>query len=168
MSTQDKLNYLLTNDEKVVAVGKFHWYRFFSSYVVIGLGVLMFLPSSIGALMMRKGPDVSGVMVTVMLSAAIMIGGFYSYLTVKSEIVCITNKKIIYGKGLLSKTFIEIQMDKYESLVWKIGPVFFGFFGIDVGTIVFGGSGGTKSAANFVLNFKEIRDEIQSHAAALK
>ena len=73
--------------------------------------------------------------------AAVLLGLFvlvWVYIKVKATEVAITNKRIIFKQGLISRSTVEINLSKIESV--RVDQTLFGRL-LDYGTLVISGTG---------------------------
>ena len=123
----------LMPDERVIHVGKIHWFIFVS-------GALMFV-AAIGLFMMDSEGDMTQILGVILLVLAItdLIKAFIFKISTE---LAITSKRVIAKVGLISRSTVELSHRKIES--FNVDQSIYGrIFGF--GTIVVCGTGGGKT-----------------------
>jgi len=125
----------LMADEKIVYQTKLHWILYFKALVVVLFGVFMIflLPLVAEGLIATPG------MVVIVIG---ILYGIYLYFLINSSECVITNKRVIFKKGIISTTTVELLHSKIEtiSVYQSISGKVFGY-----GNLNLIGSGGTQN-----------------------
>jgi uncharacterized membrane protein YdbT with pleckstrin-like domain len=134
---------VLQPGEQISYRGRLHWIVYFSGLVVVFLAAAI----AVGAVAVTD-PTLRAFLI---LGAVLLLGlGLYQILRawvtcVNTEII-VTNKRIIFKTGFISRNSIEMNLDKVESVVVRQGVA--GRL-LDFGTLVIRGVGaGLEPVAN--------------------
>ena len=126
---------VLQPQEQVLAVGRLHWSIYFRACLILVLAVAL----AIGAFWV---PDAQWQRIAWLTAAAVAVVGLLAFLAASirrhaTEIV-VTDKRVIYKRGILSRYTVEMHMSKIETV-----DVEQGIMGrlLDYGTVLIRGTG---------------------------
>jgi uncharacterized membrane protein YdbT with pleckstrin-like domain len=127
---------ILQPGEEVRFVGNIHWVSYFPGFLVLILAVVIFILAHSGERTHGFWLAVAAVLAAV---AAILIlrSWFYRWMTE----IAVTNRRVIYKTGFISRKTIEMHMDKVESV--EINQSILGRI-LDYGNVEVIGTGETK------------------------
>ena len=128
---QEKTGYVERNllpGERVIYKANIHWFIFFPSVFLLSIGIVLFTTRH-----MSIASSIIGMAIFIFITTAIA--------KISTEFA-VTSKRVIVKKGLISRTTIELNHNKVESINVHqsiLGRIF-GF-----GTLVVNGTGGGKT-----------------------
>ncbi len=144
----------LLDGERIVYTGKLHWCIFFPAFFYMLLSIFLL------QLAHKSG-----------MPAFILLGGvasLYAFMQlIKAFVIklstelAVTNKRVIFKKGLISRDTMELNHSKIESIVEDqsiIGRIF------NYGTLVIQGTGGGKEYLRNIANPLTFKKQAQSAA----
>lgn len=135
----------LMPDERVLHVGKIHWFVFVSGTVMLLIAIGLFRADLEGGMVQVFG---------VILFILAMINLINAFIFKISTELAITSKRVIAKVGFISRSTIELNHKKVESFI--VDQSIFGrIFGF--GTIVVCGTGGGKTPIPNIDNPLEFR-----------
>jgi len=137
--------------EKHLAAGERVVYRArLYPFVVGGLVPLILLPVTL----MLVGVQSAGQVILLMVLCFLA----YNYLIFKSAEFGVTTSRVIAKWGLLRRRSLELQLNKVES-VTLMQPIFGRI--LNYGTVIIGGTGGTKETFRYIADPIRFRNSIQ-------
>jgi uncharacterized membrane protein YdbT with pleckstrin-like domain len=143
-----KIEANLMNGESIIYKTQRHW----SMLLVPGIVALFFIPGALFMLFSKMfGP--SFVMLLVGCSWFLL-----RFLDRKSSEFAVTNRRVIIHVGVVRTRSVELQLEKVEAL-----GVDQGLLGklMGYGSVVVGGTGGTKEVFKFIEKPFEFRQKVQ-------
>ena len=151
----------LNKGERVVFRTTLHPIVFAAAGLVAFLGLLMLFLAN-----WRTDRDSTvystGTLATLLLLLAGLVGG-YAAIRYKTSEFAVTTSRVIIKVGLLSRRTIELQLSKVEGILVEqdlLGRLF------DFGTLVVGGTGGTKEPFQYIRSPIEFRRQVQQQLDA--
>jgi len=143
----------LLPQETIVYRTSVHWVVFLVRGVLAAFLMLLTL-SSFAA-------GSTGLGIILLLIAALLVG--WSFLVYKTSEFAVTNKRVLVKVGVLSRRSVELLLNKIEGI-----NVNQGLLGraLGYGTIVVGGTGGTKEPFDSIREPFEFRKQVQAQLEA--
>lgn len=123
--------------------------------IFAGAGILAFL--GLLLLFVAKSAAEAGPAAGLLLALAALVAG-YAAVRYKTSEFAVTTSRVIIKVGLLSRRTIELQLSKVEGILVEqdiLGRIF------DFGTLVVGGTGGTKEPFQYIRAPIEFRKQVQ-------
>jgi uncharacterized membrane protein YdbT with pleckstrin-like domain len=142
----------LLTGERVVYRGKLHWFIFLPGIFWSVAAIVLFILS-------HQNPLFSIVAVIALLCAVYMVSK--GFIVRASTELAVTNKRIIFKQGLISRSTMELNHAKIESIredQTVMGRMF------DCGTLVIEGTGGGKEYLQNIDAPLEFKKQAQSAA----
>lgn len=158
MSPAHSSNLLAT--ERVVGRGELHWWSAYGSPILFGGFGLVFL-----AWFLVLGVGSAAVLFALLFGVPAAIALCAGWLRYNSAELVVTSQRVAIKDGVLNRTSHEILLTKVESVGVKTG-LLGGLIGF--GTVIIGGTGGTKETFAGVKDSQAVRRLIQEQVAALR
>jgi len=143
----------LSSGEEIVYTEKLHWII----YIPAAILFMIFFSGGVSVLFSGSG---SGLLI-ILVGFAFPL---HAYLTRMSSEFTITTKRVVMKTGLIRNRAVDILLSKIEGVMVNQG-IFGRIF--DYGTVIPGGSGGTKDGFNKVASPLEFRKKVQDQIDAL-
>lgn len=139
----------LLSGETIIYEAKHHWMIWTPPFLL--LMVVMFVAS--------QDEDLTGTGLLAVGIFSLLIFFLDPYLKIKTDVMAITNKRLILKTGIISKSTFELQLAQVEAIRVK-QSVFGGLLGY--GTIVVHGTGRSTDKVAFISNPIDFRNAFLS------
>ncbi len=97
----------LAPNERIIHLGKLHWWIYVKSLFFLILGTLLAFGSTTGSGVSAAGG---------FLMACAVIGLLITYVGQKSSEFALTNKRVMFKTGVFSRKMVELQLNKADGM----------------------------------------------------
>ncbi|MBS0221773.1 MAG: PH domain-containing protein [Proteobacteria bacterium] len=104
------VNSVLQPGETIRAIGKLHWIIFLRAFVLMIVGIILFIYSSALSLQLGQLVQLGGWLLLALSVLAFLHAWFVRWITE----LAITDRRVIYKHGFLSRRTVEMNMGKVE------------------------------------------------------
>jgi uncharacterized membrane protein YdbT with pleckstrin-like domain len=144
--------------ESIVYRAHLHWIIYLQAALIILVGILI---AVVGSKSASDSAPLSYIVATIFFIIGLLM--FFSrWITDKTSEFAVTNKRILVKVGFIRRTSLELLLRQIEMIGVEQG-VFARMLGY--GTIIVGGTGGTKEQFAYIANPLEFRRQVQGQSA---
>ena len=106
------VNSVLQPGETIRAIGKLHWIIFVRAFVLLIVGIILFIYSGTLSLQLGQLVRLGGWLLLALSVLAFLHAWFVRWITE----LAITDRRVIYKHGFLSRRTVEMNMAKVETV----------------------------------------------------
>jgi len=146
------VKHVLQAGEEIRHYAKVHWIIYFWGLIFMALALVLFVVGE----MATRGRSF-WLICAGLLAIVALLQLFQAWWKAWNTEICVTNKRIIYKKGFISRDTVEMQMDKVGSVDVKqsvLGRI------LDYGNVTLIGPGGQREPLPGVASPIELRNHI--------
>jgi len=155
------MNYIektLSDNEKIVKIFKFNKLMFILPIAMMILAAILLFIGIILIIQGEGNSNIAGLVMSI-FGGVLMFSGLKTYLELKTTNMGVTNKRVVFKKGIFSVMTDEIRLDAVETVEVK-QPVIQRMFGF--GTVVVTGRGESSMVFEGIDNPLEVKKTIAS------